>query len=59
MKMKSEIIVVAALLGVFAGVALAGGVLQKVQDASVSTSDAGFVPSTGQINLGYSQGSEQ
>ena len=59
MKMKSEIIVVAALLGVFAGVALAGGVLQKVQDASVSTSDAGFVPSTGHINLGYSQGSEQ
>jgi len=59
MKMKSEIIVVAALLGVFAGVALAGGVLQKVQDASVSTSDAGFVPLTGQIYLGYSQGSEQ
>jgi hypothetical protein len=55
MKMKSEIIVVAALLGVFAGVALAGGVLQKVQDASVSTSDAGFVPSTGQINLGYTR----
>jgi hypothetical protein len=53
MKIKSEIIVVTALLGVFASIALVGGVLQKAQDAGVSTTDAGFVPSTGQINLGY------
>lgn len=59
MKIKSEIIVVTALLGVFASIALVGGALQKAQDAGVSTTDAGFVPSTGQINLGYSQGSEQ
>ena len=53
MKIKSTIIFAAALLVVFASVALVGGVLQKAQDAGVSTSDAGFVPSTGQINLGY------
>jgi len=53
MKIKSTIIFATALLVVFASVALLGGVLQKAQDAGVSTSDAGFVPSTGQINLGY------
>jgi hypothetical protein len=55
MKIKSEIIIVTALLGVFASIALVGGVLQKAQDATVSTSDPGFVPSTGQINLGYTR----
>jgi hypothetical protein len=53
MKIKSAIIVVTTFLGVFASIALLGGVLQKAQDAGVSASDAGFVPSTGQINLGY------
>ena len=53
MKIKSAIIFAAALLVVIASVALVGGVLQKAQNASVSTSDPGFVPSTGQINLGY------
>jgi hypothetical protein len=53
MKIKSTIIFATALLVVFASGALVGGVLQKAQDAGVSTSDAGFVPSTGQINLGY------
>jgi hypothetical protein len=55
MKIKSEIIIVTALLGVFASIALVGGVLQKAQDATVSTSDPGFVPSTGQINPGYAR----
>ena len=55
MKIKSEIIIVTALLGVFASIALVGGVLQKAQDATVSTSDPGFVPSTGQINPGYTR----
>ena len=53
MKIKAGIIVVTGVLGVFASVALVGGALQKAQDATVSTIDAGFVPSTGQINLGY------
>jgi hypothetical protein len=53
MKIKSAIVVVAAIVAVFASVATASGVLQKVQDAAVSVSDPGFVPSTGQINLGY------
>ena len=53
MKIKSAIIVVTTFLGVFASIALLGGVLQKAQDAGVSASDAGFVPSIGQINLGY------
>src|SRR5450759_1611864 len=53
MKIKSTIIFATALFVVFASGALVGGVLQKAQDAGVSTSDAGFVPSTGQINLGY------
>jgi len=52
MKIKSAIIVVTTFLGVFASIALLGGVLQKAQDAGVSASDAGFVPSIGQINLG-------
>jgi hypothetical protein len=52
MKIKSTIIFAMALLVVVASVALVGGVLQKAQDAGTSTSDPGFVPSTGQINLG-------
>ena len=52
MKIKSTIIFAMALLVVIASVALVGGVLQKAQDAGTSTSDPGFVPSTGQINLG-------
>ena len=50
MKIKSAIIVVTAVLAVFASLALTGTILQKVQDAGVSTMDPGFVPSTGQIN---------
>ena len=53
MKIKSTAIFVTALLAVIASVALVGGVLQKAQNAGVSTSYPGFVPSTGQINLGY------
>jgi hypothetical protein len=53
MKIKSAIIVVTMFLVVFGSVALLGGVLQKAQNAGVSATDAGFVPSTGQINLGY------
>ena len=53
MKIKSAIIVVMAELVVFASVATVAGIAQKAQDADVSTIDAGFVPSTGQINLGY------
>ncbi len=52
MKIKSTIIFAMALLVIIAGVALVGGVLQKAQDAGTSASDPGFVPSTGQINLG-------
>ena len=52
MKIKNPIIVVTAVLVVFASVAMAGGIAQKAQDAGVSTIDPGFVPSTGQINDG-------
>lgn len=52
MSTKRAIIVVAAFLAVFAGVATAGSIAQKAQDAGVSPLDAGFVPSTGQINDG-------
>jgi hypothetical protein len=55
MKIKSAIIVVTAVLAVFASLALTGTILQKVQDAGVSTMDPGFVPSTGQINDGTSK----
>ena len=61
MKIKRTIIVLIAkivagasmLLVVSASVMLLGGVLQKAQDAGVSASDPGFVPSTGQINPGF------
>jgi hypothetical protein len=52
MKIKRIAIVATAFLAVIASVALLGGVLQKTQNAGVSTNDPGFVPSTGQINLG-------
>ena len=52
MKIKSPIIVVMSVLVVFASVATVGGIVQKAQDACVSTIDHGFVPSTGQINDG-------
>jgi hypothetical protein len=52
MQIKSAIIVVTAFLLVFASVAGIGAILQKAQDAGVSTIDPGFVPSTGQINDG-------
>jgi hypothetical protein len=53
MKIKSAIVVVMAELVLFASVATVVGIAQKAQDAGVSTIDPGFVPSTGQINLGY------
>jgi hypothetical protein len=53
MKVKNAIVVVAAIVAVFASVATTGGVVQQIQDTGVSVSDPGFVPSTGQINLGY------
>ena len=53
MKVNSVIIVLAAPLVIFASVATLGGVLQNIQDTQVSTIDPGFVPSTGQLNLGY------
>jgi hypothetical protein len=52
MQIKSAIIVVTAFLVVFASAARLGGILQKAQDAGISTIDPGFVPSTGQINDG-------
>jgi hypothetical protein len=52
MKIKNAIIVVMSVLVVFASVATVGGIVQKAQDAGVSTIDPGFVPSTGQINDG-------
>ncbi len=52
MQIKSAIIVVTAFLLVFASAAGIGAILQKAQDAGVSTIDPGFVPSTGQINDG-------
>ena len=52
MKIKSAIIVVTAVIVVFAGVATAGSIAQKAQDAGISPLDPGFVPSTGQINNG-------
>jgi hypothetical protein len=52
MHIRNAIIVVTAFLSVFASVAVLGSILQKVQDAGVSTIDAGLVPSTGQINDG-------
>ena len=52
MKIMNPIIVVAAVLVVFASVATVAGIAQKAQDADVSTIDPGFVPSTGQINNG-------
>ena len=52
MKIKNAIIVVTAVLVVFASVAMVGGIAQKAQDAGISTIDPGFVPSTGQINNG-------
>jgi hypothetical protein len=53
MKIKSAMIILTAPLVMCASIMLLGGALQKAQDAGVSTTDAGFVPSTGQINLGY------
>jgi hypothetical protein len=53
MKITSSIIVASTFLVVFGSVALLGDLLQKAQDTGVSAIDAGFVPSTGQINLGY------
>lgn len=53
MKVKSAIIVAAAVIVAFASVSLAGGKIQKFENADVSASDPGFIPSTGQINLGY------
>jgi hypothetical protein len=55
MKIKTAIIVITAVLAVFASLALAGTIVQKVEDAGVSTMDPGFVPSTGQINDGTSK----
>jgi hypothetical protein len=52
MKIKKAIVVVTAVVAVFASVALAGTIAQKIQDAAVSKIDPGFVPSTGQINDG-------
>jgi hypothetical protein len=52
MKLQNPIIVVSAILVVFASVALLGGASQRAQDARASTIDPGFVPSTGQINDG-------
>jgi hypothetical protein len=52
MKIMNPIIVVTAFLIVFASVVTVGGIVQKAQDAGVSTIDPGFVPSTGQINDG-------
>ena len=49
---RQVIMTVAAIFCVFLAVAFAGSVFQKMQDASVATSDSGFVPSTGQINNG-------
>jgi hypothetical protein len=48
MKIKSTIIALAAF--VFVSIAHVGGALQRAQDAEVSRSDPGFVPSTGQIS---------
>jgi hypothetical protein len=44
MKIKSAIMVITAVLVVFAGVATVGGIAQKAQDAGISTMDPGFVP---------------
>jgi hypothetical protein len=52
MKIMNPIIVVTAFLIVFASVVTVAGVVQKAQDAGVSSIDPGFVPSTGQINDG-------
>jgi hypothetical protein len=52
MRIKRAIIVVTAVIAVFAAVATAGSIAQKAQDAGISTIDPGFVPSTGQINNG-------
>jgi hypothetical protein len=56
MKIKNVIIALAAIFVSLASVVLLGGALQLAQDTGVSTSDPGFVPSTGQINLGFSPG---
>ena len=53
MKIMSAIIVLTAPVIMCASVMVLGSALQRVQDTAVSTTDAGFVPSTGQINLGY------
>jgi len=53
MKIKRAIIVLAGPLMVCASIVLLGGALQQGQNADVSTSDTGFVLSTGQINLGF------
>jgi hypothetical protein len=53
MKVKGPIIVIAALVVVLATVGLTGSVFQRPGDAKASPSDPGFVPSTGQLNLGY------
>ena len=53
MKIKRAIIVLMAPLMICASIVLLGGALQKGQNADVSRSDPGFVPSTGQINLGF------
>lgn len=52
MKVKGPIIVIAALVVVLTTVGLTGSVFQKTGDTNTSSSDPGFVPSTGQINLG-------
>ena len=53
MMIKSAIIFTTAVFVIIASVALAGGVLQKAQNAGTSMSATGFVSSTGQINPGY------
>jgi hypothetical protein len=52
MKIKSTIIALTAFVVVFVSIVHIGGALQRAQDAEVSRSDPGFVPSTGQINDG-------
>ena len=53
MKIKRAMIVLMAPIMVCASIVLLDRALQKGQNADVSTSDLGFVASTGQINLGF------
>jgi hypothetical protein len=54
MMIKSTLTVIAAIFAVFAVVGLVGEVLGRAQDAAASGElTPGFVPSTGQINLGF------